>query len=197
MIKQLSYPGFIDPRFMRALPVHGEVKDGKVVAGDTILLFVDMPYREGIAVKVFLHDGGFACQSLAEIETENRQAKLRDQALREVRRIQEQQRIEAAKAFNRSLNIPVKWRSEYKPVLSGLTESSMGNGQYANTVYHVLLEDPIHEGRLHRGAGQPLCSAGMGSFGELVAWREDRYHNRVTCKQCLKIAGRWQGEANK
>ena len=45
-----------------------------------------------------------------------------------------------------------------KDVISGLTENSWGDGQKANTVYHVYLKEPLHDGRLYRSAGDFLCS---------------------------------------
>jgi hypothetical protein len=193
MIHQLGYIGFIDPRFMRSLPTDGVVRGNKVVVGSAELQFVGEPMPDETVVKIFLHNRHFACQSLAEIEETFRLAK-------ESRKEHERQQLEVyrlrqadALAFNASLRIPVAWRPEIKPVLSGLLEHSMCNGTRSNTVVHVLLEEQLSAGRLRREKGQPLCSRDMGSFGELIGWQEQSDHHvyRVTCKRCIEIAGRF------
>jgi hypothetical protein len=49
-------------------------------------------------------------------------------------------------------------------VLSGLSANSWGDGSRRNTVYHVVLQEPLHVGRLKRSTGDLLCSTNRGRF---------------------------------
>jgi len=191
MKHKLKSPEFINPFLVRSLPAGGLVEQGTVKIGSETLSFDDEPYPDGTCVRVSI-GRDFYCESLVEIE-QQRQERQRQREQREEReRELWQQQREQNKQFNESLNIPVAWRPEYKPVLSGLTENSSGNGHKCNTVYHILLEEELHEGRLHRAIGQPLCSKDMGSFGELVGWHDPSFEVEVTCRTCLRLAKRWQ-----
>ena len=126
---------------------------------------------------------------------------------------QERQRKEDARNFNANLNIPVKWTLEIKPVLSGLQINSSGDGENRRTVYHILLLEDLNEGRLHRKAGEFLCSHNKGRFPDLHVWQRTGEMIRsiaktggfiesevtvsmkscqVTCKKCLQMARRWR-----
>jgi hypothetical protein len=112
-----------------------------------------------------------------------------------------QERREQARLFNFALPIPVKWLPGHRIVLSGLSANSWGDGSRRNTVYHVVLQEPLHVGRLKRSTGDLLCSTNRGRFDlggpaqktslteELPDYNE-AYQYRVTCKTCLAIAER-------
>ncbi len=101
---------------------------------------------------------------------------------------------------NSKLNIPVRWTSGQKKVLSGLMARSAGTGENVRTVNHVLLLENIDDGRLKRHANGFLCTTSSGSNGEfwtgyLDAYDSDadgKFVSRITCKQCLSIAERWR-----
>ena len=193
MISQLRYIGFIDPRFFRSLPITTRVdSDSALRVGTSELHFVSDSLPVGTEVKIWISSGNFVCQSIAEIEAEEVQ---REEMFAERQRLaaeKEASRQQEAIKLNQSLNIPVSWYPDVKPVLSGLTESGMGNGCKSNTVFHVVLNEDLHSGRLHRVAGQPLCSSSMGKFGDLVGWhKEEQSVHKVTCKKCLEIAGKF------
>lgn len=116
----------------------------------------------------------------------------RQKAIDERKMFYENQKKEAIK-FNNSLNIPVKWSSEIKQVLSGLNDGSSGNGCKKNTVNHIYLHEDLIQGKLKRLKNNFLCSTvkskhhgnwsgTLGDFG---------LEHKVDCKQCLKIAERF------
>lgn len=124
---------------------------------------------------------------------------------REKERIERSQRWESEAAeSNAALNIPVRWTSGLKTVLSGLSSRSNGSGDSARSVAHVLLLESIEEGKFVRRAGSFLCTAAGGRDGQ--AWTgklhshsagvAGPYVSRITCRACLKIAQRW-GDASR
>jgi len=105
-----------------------------------------------------------------------------------------------ADAFNAALGLPFGWVPGQKDVISGLREGSWGDGTFKNTVIHVLLQEDLHDGKLHRKAGMFLCSSSWKDNGKNwsgqpeVVVRDSNgelYRPAVTCKQCLKRAERW------
>ena len=104
-----------------------------------------------------------------------------------------------AEETNAKLNIPVRWTSAQKSVLSGLSENSWGDGRNARSVNHVLLLEPLDEGKLKRKAHDFLCTSQAGSNGRRFTTLDTsssgdahgRYVSRITCKQCLATALRW------
>jgi len=189
-MKQLQSPTFINPFFIRSLPATGVVTDGAVKVGSELLQFTDTPYSNGTEVNVYLSQN-FYCETTAEIEAKRQvqeeQQRQRQQAALEA----EQRRADEAKRFNDSLNIPARWTPEIKRVLSGLSETSAGNGCYKNTVAHVYLLEDLNEGRLNREAGNFLCTTDKGYLSDSLDY-QDEYATKVTCKKCLEIAKRWQ-----
>jgi hypothetical protein len=123
-----------------------------------------------------------------EIENEAYRQRLRDRQTR-------------AEQANAELHIPVRWTSGQKRVLSGLLRNSSGTGENARTVNHVLLLEPLPAGKLRRSDGSFLCTSSSGSNGQdWTGYRhsidygaEGRYVSQITCKQCIKLAGRWAG----
>ena len=125
---------------------------------------------------------------------------------KQIKRKEDQQRVEKewqmkkeAEEFNNRFDIPVKWVSGIKVVLSGLSERSNGTGTYKNTVTHVLLKENLREGRLRREKGDFLC----GQKSKAQYWFDkdediaidpngNPYNRKITCKQCLKIMERWR-----
>ncbi|MGF6440204.1 hypothetical protein [Paraburkholderia youngii] len=104
-----------------------------------------------------------------------------------------------AEEVNGALNIPVRWTSGLKTVLSGLSQNSSGTGDNARSVAHVLLLEPVTEGRFERPAKTFLCTSSAGSNGKVWTERlhtrshgsQSEYVSEITCRQCLKLAQRW------
>lgn len=89
--------------------------------------------------------------------------------------------------FWEQYDISFEFVVDIKPVLSGLTENSWGNGCNRATVYHIRLKENINQGRLKREDGDYLCSQQTGN-AYYNTWNADinELQNIVTCKQCLK-----------
>lgn len=127
-------------------------------------------------------------KELAKIEKdkEAQRQRLRDRQIR-------------AEHENAKLHIPVRWTSGQKRVLSGLLRNSSGTGENARTVNHVLLLEPLADGKFERSSGSFLCTSASGSNGQdWTGYRhssdhgaDGRHVSQITCKQCLKVAGRW------
>lgn len=122
-----------------------------------------------------------------EVSLEER--RIRDEE--EDRRVAWERRQDAI-AFNGRIHLPVTWIPGIKPVLSGLTERSWGDGAYRNTVVHILLQEDLVAGRIRRRKGDFLCTSHSGSNGRLgeVAPGSE-VTSKITCKSCLRLAGRW------
>lgn len=198
----LIFRGFIDPRWFNSLAEHRNAvvdNTGKVVPvnGENLELKESLP--PGTKVRVFCGHN-FYCNTLDDIDVWEKEV--------EAKRIQDElalkQRLnesrEAAVFFNTQIQLPAKWVAGQKDVLSGLSESSWGDGRRANTVNHILLQEDLQEGRLKRNAGDFLCSSSQRKNGK--RWSGDAdileydgdgqaYMPKITCKACLKIAQRW------
>lgn len=144
---------------------------------------------------------GFTDQTRTRLDAE-RQAAAERAALqaaqnavdRETARVQRaaKARVDALRV-NASLKVPVRWTPAIKIVYSGLTERSNGCSTNRRTVNHVMLLEPVAEGRFVRGENELLCSP-TGSFGHHPTTSHDdqgAYESEITCIQCLKIARRW------
>jgi hypothetical protein len=114
------------------------------------------------------------------------------------RRTDSIRRRECASYRNEKLNIPVRWDTATKPVLSGLLRNSHGDGLNRASVIHVMVNEPLTDGRLKRTSGALLCG-GVGEFTPSLARHHDydgkAYAPAVTCKRCLTLAGRWIEES--
>lgn len=97
--------------------------------------------------------------------------------------------------FYNNLSINAKFTPVYTIVSSGLTENSLGDGAYKNTVIHLRLDEDFSDGkRLNRKAGESLCKFKprdkyvLGGFQECNFKTDEKpYYPKITCKSCLKI----------
>ena len=90
--------------------------------------------------------------------------------------------------FWEQYDMPFKFVADVKPVLSGLTERSWGNGCNKATVYHIRLRENITLGRLKRKNDEYLCSQQSGNaYYNNSSVDINDIQDVVTCKQCLKI----------
>ena len=200
---KLRHNGFVDPRWMRVVQSgkHKAIVDltGKntILKGEALTLDEQLP--PGTPVLVWLDRNFYCC---TEFYFENHQAAIRkaaDEESQKSRQLENEKREEAG-IFNATINVPVKWTVGQKDVLSGLSETSWGDGRNARTVNHILLQEDLAEGRLRRGKGDFLCTSGAGANGKQWAGAAQincvdgdgkAYLPKVTCKQCLKLIKRW------
>lgn len=94
----------------------------------------------------------------------------------------------------------MRWDVGIKDVLSGLSQTSFGDGRNRATVEHIYLLEPLQAGRLARKAGDFLCTAASGSNGKrwsskVIERSHDGdglpYQPKVSCRACLAAAERW------
>lgn len=184
---------FLNPHWLNGFRTTRVIKENnQVIIDDVPLIFSDdTALPDGIEVEVIWGGRDFYAESVAEKEANLAEWKrLRDEVAAKLELEMERHR-QVVDSFNRSLNIPVAWTPGIKDVLSGLSEGSNGDGQNARTVFHVLLEEPLQEGRLTRNKGDFLCTSKSGSNGK--AWSSQRRDNqKVSCKACLSLAKRWR-----
>jgi hypothetical protein len=105
-----------------------------------------------------------------------------------------------AKDFNSLICIPVNWDVAIRDVLSGLKESSIGDGRNAAPVKDILLLEPLACGRLKCGKGDLLCAGnrklnGKNWSGQRREWRFGSNGNntsrRSPVKSCRGLVQRW------
>lgn len=153
---------------------------------------------------ILFFNGFFKCCLKSEYDSylEDRERKLKQVAEKLVERSYEK-RIEAD-LFNKQYeSLPFKWAVAHMDNLSGLSESSWGDGRKRNTVEHILMLEDFDArpfgGRRKRKKGDYLCLAsGKNWAGENQTPQEHfdasgiLYKPQITCKQCLKIAEKWK-----
>ena len=201
---RLLSPPFLDPRWMagigharRASTVN---PDGTVnLAGETLRF--ETPSEApppGTPVQVWL-GRWFYCATQADLDEAERAQKAAMEEKERQDRERRNRRRQEAEAFNAQIRLPVKWDTGIKDVLSGLTETSWGDGRNRRTVEHILLLEPLRVGRLKRQANDFLCSSsaprnGKRWSGQVIDRAHDgdgnEYAPQVTCKACLQIAAR-------
>ena len=157
---------------------------------------------EGMEIQVRLVNGFARGFTKEECEQEKIEREKKLEEYRKKKEAEEQKELEDSisrkedcKKFYKNLSIGVKVTPIYRVVMSGLTENSMGNGVYKNTVTHLRVEEDLTDGkRFNRSAGEILCKSKRN--GKKSLWDEEsisvcldgeEYKNKVTCKSCLKI----------
>lgn len=201
-----TYDGFIPPLYLNTF---SGIREGVIIEGNRINIDkdhylrydgseVDLP--PGTPVMVMLNRW-FWFVSREDFEKHQR---LKEE---ERKRHEEEYRLKSialrveAEQFNSEFNFPFEWEIGIKAVLSGLTERSMGNGVYKNTVHHVYLKSPIKIERIKRNEGDFLCTSKGGNNGHFSELRTEEYFEdadgvkykpKITCKSCLRLAERWR-----
>lgn len=202
---QLKTPRFINPTWINRIG-HGQHKavvqqNGTIQLDGETLQFTGQSLEPGTEVQVWTnYQGFFICARMDDIEQERlrqQQDELAKQAaLREKRNAIRHE----AEAFNARIALPFRWNVGIKDVLSGLSESSWGDGRSKATVEHILLQEPVAIGRLVRNAGDFLCSASNQDNGkrwsaQVASCGHDGdgkpFAPKVSCKSCLRLAERW------
>jgi hypothetical protein len=200
---QLQTPPYLNPLWFNQVR-HGQhalvvAADGAIALAGETLRFRGDGLAPGTPVEVWISGGLFVCAAQGDLarEAEERRRKQEQVALAERER-RNALRDEAA-TFNACIRLPVGWDVAIKDVLSGLSATSAGDGRRKDTVHHIRLLEPLVEGRLKRGAGDFLCTSARGSNGKRWSsvaeqWQDGEgaaYAPKVTCKACLRHAGRW------
>lgn len=157
---------------------------------------------EGMEVQVRLIKGFVRGFTKEECKLEEKKEQERLDEYRRKKEAEKQKELEDSishkeecKRFYDALDIGVEFTPVYRVVMSGLTENSMGNGVYKNTVTHLRVEENLTDGkRFNRSSGELLCKAERS--GKKKFWDEEdisacldgeEYYNKITCKSCLKI----------
>lgn len=201
---RLIAPPFLDPRLMNIRQQEAIVIDSSSVRIEDDVFHLVNPNEISLqpSQKVFISLSRYFYLETEEEQKEKQcQAEERRQKEREERRILLNKRREEAETFNAQFHIPVKWASGFKDVLSGLTDYGRQDGRNKATVNHILLQEDLEDGKLHRKKGDFLCSSSANQNGKrwlssAISWVFDgdgnEYQAKVTCKSCLQIARKWQ-----
>lgn len=201
---RLRGPHMLEPMWFNRVrsgehPAVSDAGGAVLVEGEALQLGADRP-APGAPLKVWLDGGGFfVCATVDDLERAAQERKDRAAAETAARNAALDQRRDDARTFNARFNLPVAWDVGVKDVLSGLSETSWGDGRNKATVEHIYLLEPLSDGRITRQAGDFLCTSKSGSNGmrySTVVTRScdsagQEYAPRITCKACLKLAERW------
>jgi len=192
----LAGPDYLHPLWLRNFS-HGNLDaivgdNGKIIVQGETLRFANqtIALAPGTKLKVWL-ERQFMCaetEAVARYEEALKQHQVIVAATRA-----EKLRLdrEADAKFNRQYRLPIAWKPGIKDVLSGLSEKSNGDGRNVATVQHILLSEDLHAGRLHRNAGDFLCSSNTAKNGKRWSTQVSEL-GKITCKQCLLLAERWK-----
>lgn len=192
---------YINPFLLRALPYTGIVEHphGIVIAGQ--LLTGNEPLQVGQAVRVtagqYVELHYQADLDARRLASQQRQ-EMNDQQERDRLTAQRNAARRASQLFYEQHPIPFAFSIEIKERLSGLSESSNGDGWGRNTVCHVFTHEAVAFGRLKRSPHQFLCSPVRAqgganwsdSLGRDTYTNDDGVRPVPTCKQCLAILAR-------
>lgn len=188
---------FIDPRAMRCIGDIFTVVNGVInICGRDYKL--DKKFTGKAELRLKNNDFWLEDYSIVLKEQSLRAKKREAQRIAEAKRL-EQREIELhekAALFWQSYNIPFLFKVGIKEVLSGLSESSWGDGARKNSKTHIILDEPISIGRLKRNSSDFLCSqqANIANWShqnnESLVYQHplsgDAVNLPITCKSCLK-----------
>ncbi|WP_182039553.1 hypothetical protein [Vibrio alginolyticus] len=198
-IKSLS--PFVDPFFVNETP------NVFVVGDDCVSIYFPSgksktnyalvsPLPANTKVRMEFSRAGVKATLQSEVEAYQHQLQFE----RDEKRKAEQDKLEQAvlraaqeaAEFNESLNIPFRWCSDIKVVMSGMQENSNGSGFNRRTVQHVRVLEAYTDGRFSRKKGDFLCGPDHSKHQGYTdhAW-DSESKSQVTCKQCIKIAKRF------
>jgi len=153
----------------------------------------------GSVVKVWYAAGNFRAATMKAWAQASAIHRERERAEHASRETAHRQLREEAEAFNSALPVPVRWVPGLKDAIHGAPSSLAGVGTARRPVVHVLLQQDLDAGRLHRKSGDLLCdpsrsrwtAARTGTPEAIAVDAEGRqYHAKVTCKTCLEMVAR-------
>lgn len=196
---RLDSPNFLDPRWLGRLggrQIQATVQPGgRVHVEGAELAFQGEVPPGGTSVLVWIDSCGYLVAALAaDVQRERIAALAAAAAEQDADRDRRNRARVDALAFTRRIQLPVAWGVAIKRTLSGVSQSSWGDGRYRSTVLHILLQAPLQHGRLQRRAGDLLCSCSPtrnGRTGASVEAHHDgegnAYTPAVTCATCLAV----------
>lgn len=200
-IYTLKSPDFIKPQWFdmaKGVSISKVAQDGTInVFGEKLSILYDSektPITPGTPVRVWL-ESFFQCCTVEDYEKSIEDLK-KNRAAKELAEKERLDKIKKeAEDFNRTLLPGVSWVPGQKEVLSGLSETSMGNGRRKNTVDHIYLLEDFQQGRIKRKKGDFLCSSsskmnGQRWSGVVDSSLVDGSMPKITCKKCIEIANR-------
>ncbi len=175
---------------------HLEVLMGELPQIGTELIIFLKPYEREVWAEPLEIYRRRIVEEKAELDAKRQRAQ-EEHRIKQAERLM--QRESRALVENARLKIPVRWTSGMKSVLSGLSAKSSGNGMRFNSVFHILLLEPIKEPRMIRNAHTFLCTGPGGTDGDMWTGKLAKYPDgvngpyvaEITCRTCLKIAKRW------
>lgn len=191
-MRRMLYDGpGLNPMCYRSFPFSAIVKDSVVRTDWHIFRFASEPYPDGTEVEVSLGRYVECISADEKIARTKDLMKIADDRALARQAIRDRVALQNTE-FNKSLNIPVRWKPQHKPVLSGLSERSSGDGMNRRSVHHVYLEESLSYGRLTRSKGSFLCAPSTGRhFNDCISGEGD-LDLKVSCAACIKIAKRFQ-----
>jgi len=146
----------------------------------------------GTLLEIWQHSNGAFVGAKAEDVDGARAAKAARETIAQVALHEREERLRTeALAFNASLAIPVRWIPVVMVNDAGIHLEVTARDVLDRDI-HVLLKQPIREGRLVRAAGDLLCKRRTG--GEHLPAQVLYEDTRVSCTACLIAAKRWQNE---
>ena len=192
---------FVDPFFVNETPNTFTVGDDGVSiyfpSGERKTNYALVsPLPANTKVRMELSRAGVKVTLQSEVEAYQHQLQLERDGKRKAKQVKSEQAAlratQEAAEFNASLNIPFKWCSDIKVVMSGLQENSNGSGSNRRTVEHVRVLEDYTDGRFSRKKGDFLCGTDHSKHQGYTdhAWHSES-KSRVTCKQCIKVAKRF------
>lgn len=183
-------------------------KDGKFYIGNEVLIYDsyadkslgDVMLKENDEMVFFRNRGYFHVAKKEDYENDQKQQAL----LLEKRKAKYELsykygelewKIESFE-FWEQYSIPFVYITDIKPVLSGLSANSNGDGTNRATVAHVILHEAFKDGRISRKQGEFLCSQPKGNhnyfFKDDIKNSTVQLQDAVTCKGCLAKLERYK-----
>lgn len=161
--------------------------------------YLNFQFRQGFVKWVTETDGNLRMAWLAERDEYGRLSTITIDAFHLVARakayaVARKQQIELNEL------LPFNWSAATRPTRGGLSgrAKSMGNGEVANTVIHLLVQEDCKIGRLSRSKGDYLCAPSkgrlardLGPYNAEISYKVDakKIHTlpkEITCQDCLE-----------
>lgn len=132
--------------------------------------------------------GRFVIAKKDDVEIHEEKEKKKRELQKELSKLKEEKedllyKVEVEEFWDQ-YDIPFAYGIQIKPVKSGYTESSWGDGSNRSTVWHIVLNEDVSLGRLKRDKGEFLCSQPTFIPYSEIEPHKERSH-KITCKACL------------
>lgn len=158
---------FVDPFFVNETPNIFTVGDDGVSiyfpsgSRKTNYALVS-PLPANTKIRMEFSRAGVKATLQSEVEAYQHQLELERDEKRKAEQVKSEQAVlraaQEAAEFNESLNIPFRWCSDIKVVMSGMQENSNGSGFNRRTVQHVRVLEDYTDGRFSRKKGDAVLT---------------------------------------